>query len=478
MIRTILLTASLFGLAACATAPAGETRTFANTPDPAVQAETESSGGLDVVVHDGEFARIEQFVTPAGISVWLVNEPSIPIVAIEAAWPGGWSSDPVGLEGLAQSMIYQMNEGAGELDAFAYQVAMEELSMSFGCSASRDWTSCSAGMLRENAEDAMDLVALAMTEPRFDDGPFERYRRESEVWLARRETNASYLAGQLVEAALYPDHPYAREMSPESLAALTPELALAHKDNVMVREGLLVTAVGAITPQELAPLIDEAFAGLPETGNIELPAPVELNAAVGGVLVEDLPQPQTLVSFTAPGMQRDHPDFLPAYVLNYTVGGGGFESRLMKELRVDRGLTYGVGTRLSFGGQIATWSGGGQTQNATAGEFIELTRQILADISENGITQAELDDAKAYLTGSYPLGFDSNAKIASNMMGVRQQALGVDYFDRRNAEVEAVTLEDVNRVARDWLSPDNFTFVAVGQPEGIDTPAIEAVAAE
>lgn len=470
MIRAILFTAGLAGLAACAAAPAlDETRTFSNTPDPEVAADSGSSASeLEVVVHDGEFARIEQFVTPEGISVWLVNEPSIPIVSIEAAWPGGWSSDPEGLEGLATSMIYQMNEGAGDLDAFSFQVAMEELNMSFGCSAGRDWTSCSATMLRENAEQAMDLVALAMAEPRFDDGPFERFRRASEVSLAQRETSAGYIAGQLVEAALYPEHPYAREMTPESLAELTPELALAHKDNVMVREGLLVTAVGAITPEELAPLVDEAFAGLPGSGALEIPGPVVLNAAVESTIVSALPQPQTLVSFTGPGMQRDHPDFFPAFVLNYTVGGGGFESRLMKELRVERGLTYGVSTSLSFGGQIATWGGGGQTQNASAGEFISLTQDILADIAANGITQAELDDAQAYLTGAYPLGFDSNAKIASNMMGIRQQELGVDYFDRRNAKVEAVTLEDVNRVASEWLSPERFTFVAVGLPEGIE----------
>ncbi|MEM9740578.1 MAG: insulinase family protein, partial [Pseudomonadota bacterium] len=139
----------------------------------------------------------------------------------------------------------------------------------------------------------------------------------------------------------------------------------------------------------------------------------------------------------------------------------------MDELRVERGLTYGIGTGLQFGGEIATWRGSGQTKNESAGEFIELIRAEMTKLATDGVTEQELSDAKAYLTGAYPLGFDSNAKIAGNMMGVRQQELGVDYFDRRNASVDAVTLADVNRVAGQYLMPENFTFVVVGEPAGL-----------
>ncbi|MEL6285561.1 MAG: insulinase family protein, partial [Pseudomonadota bacterium] len=186
-------------------------------------------------------------------------------------------------------------------------------------------------------------------------------------------------------------------------------------------------------------------------------------------IVIDLPQPQSLVRFVAPGPARDDPDFFAASVLNYTVGGGGFESRMMKTLRVEQGLTYGVRTGLNWTSDyLKIWQGSGQTKNESAGEFIAGVKDELSKVVENG-TEQELSDAKAYMIGSYPLGFDSNAKIAGNMMGVRQQALGVDYFDRRNAAIAAVTLEDVNRVARDWLAPEKFTFVVVGEPEGLMT---------
>lgn len=439
----------------------------------------EEPAPLEVRVHSGDFAEIQQFTTPGGASVWLVSEPSIPILSLNMAWKGGEASDPEGLEGLTDAVTYHMNEGAGDLDSLGFQTRMEDLNMSFGCSASNDWTSCSASMLTDNAEDAMALIATAFEDPRFDEGPFERFRREQQVGLKTRETSAGFLAWQAASQALYPDHPYARTTSEESIAALTPDLAKEQMRKLMVKDRLLVTAVGAVTPEELAPMIDEVMAGLPETSTLpETPDIVLPELEPAEPIVVDLPQPQSLVQFTSPGLKRDDEDFFPAFVLNYTYGGGGFESRLMKTLRIEKGLTYGIYTSLSSGEHLQTWGGGGQTKNESAGEFIQGIKDEMEDFVENGVTEEELADAKAYLTGSYPLGFDSNAKIASQMMGVRQDELGIDYFDLRNDKVRAVTLEDVNRVAKEYLIPEDYLFVAVGQPEGIAAEEFETEAEE
>ena len=432
-----------------------------------VAGEEATAPGFEITVHDGDFARIEAFTTPAGVSVWLVNEPSIPIVSFQVAWPGGNSADPEGQEGLTSAMTYQMNEGAGDLESLAFMRAMEDQAMSFGCSNSRSWTACSASMLSESAQESMALIALAMSEPRFDASPFERFLREQKVSLARRQTNAGFLGSEALETALYPDHPFARDVTAASLEALSLDAIAAQKDAVMVKTGMIVTVVGDISPEEFAPLIDGVLGGLPETGTVAAVAPVELNEPVGDPIVVDLPQPQSRVSFIAEGPPRGDPDFFPAVVLNYTLGGGGFESRLVNELRVERGLTYGIRTSMSGFPEFPSWSGAGQTKNESTGEFITVLKSILADTAQNGITQEELDNAKAYLTGSYPLSFDSNAKIAGNMMSVRQQELGIDYFDQRNARIEAVTLDEVKRAGETYLSPNNFTFAIVGQPEGL-----------
>ena len=461
----------MIGVAAAAVSlSACTTPVVSSDPVPETIAVTETIdayAAMDVTVHDGEFATIQQFITPAGISVWLVEEPSIPILSLRMAWEVGGALDPEGMEGLTDAMVYHMNEGAGDLDAQAYFKRMEELNMSFGCSAGSDNTYCNASMLTDNAEESFDMIALAYAEPRFDDGPFERFQREQEVGLKTRETSAGYLAGRAMDQALYPNHPYARDVSAESLAAISQDAMRTQKDKIMVREGMLVTAVGAISPQDLAALIDGAVAGLPDTGaSMDVPN-VVLNSATVEPIIVDLPQPQSLVSFKAPAMRREDPDFYTAVVLNYSFGGGGFESRLMKELRVEQGLTYGIGTRVSADEKIQVWSGGGQTKNESAGDFIQGIKDQMALVVESGITAEELSDAKAYLTGSYPLGFDSNSKIAGNMMGVRLDHLPVDFFDKRNAMVEAVTLEDANRVAKEYLKPESFTFVVVGEPEGL-----------
>jgi len=433
------------------------------TPSP-----DEAGSDLKIKVHEGSFARIQQFETESGVSVWLVEEPSIPILSVRLSWEAGSANDPEGLEGLSSAMAYHMNEGAGAYESEAFFKQMESLNMSFGCSASKGRTSCSTSMLTEFAEESFELIGLALSSPRFDEGPFERYKREKEVSLKTRETNASYLARRALREALYPDHPYAREISAQSLSALTAEAMAAQKDRLMTRDRLLVTAVGAISPEVLAPLLDQALAALPETSDVVDVPQLEYRQSLSAAVTVDLAQPQSLVTFTSPGLKRDDPDYYPAVVLNYVFGGGGFDSRLMQDLRVEKGLTYGVSSRLSAGRIRQSWGGSGQTKNESAGAFIAAIKANMDDLAVNGVTEKELQDAKAYLTGSYPLGFDSNSKIASRMMAVRKEGLGVEFFDTRNALVEAVSLEDVNRVAAEWLDSERFSFFVVGQPQGLE----------
>jgi zinc protease len=467
------LTTAAFILAACQTASVEQ-----DTVGPAAEAApadtavaVEADDGLNVTVHDGDFVRIQQFTTPGGISVWLVEEPSIPIMAVRMAWQTGAATDPAGMEGLTDGLTYMMNEGAGDLGSLAFATRMEELNMGFSCGGGDETTYCSANMLTDNADEAMDLVSLALTQPRFDAEPFDRFKREQLIGIKTRETNAGYLAGRARNQALMPDHPFSRIKTEASINTLTTDLLRERMADVMTGDRLYVTAVGAMSPEELAPLLDDALSGLPEASSVEGVEDVALKAPLADPVVVDLPQPQSLVSFAAPGIARDDDDFYAAYVLNYTFGGGGFESRLMKDLRVEKGLTYGIYTGLDTSDHLNLWTGGGQTKNESAAEFIDGIKSQMNEMVANGVTEQELSDAKAYLTGSYPLAFDSNSKIASNLMSVRLEDLGVDYFDRRNSMIEAVTMDDVSRIAAEYLQPQNFTFVVVGEPQGIEQRA-------
>jgi zinc protease len=224
--------------------------------------------------------------------------------------------------------------------------------------------------------------------------------------------------------------------------------------------------VGDITAEELGPLLDDLLGDLPQEG-AQLPARADLNLP-GGVLMEPFETPQSIAAFAQAGVERDDPDFFAAYVLNHILGGGGFESRLVTEVRVKRGLTYGVYSYLSDKDAAQLWVGSVSSANDRVAEAIRVIRDEWARIRDDGVTEEELRDAKTYLTGAYPLQFEGNSQIARIAVGMQMDGLPVDYIANRNDMVEAVTLEQINRVAQDRVDPETLTFVVVGQPEGLD----------
>jgi zinc protease len=212
-------------------------------------------------------------------------------------------------------------------------------------------------------------------------------------------------------------------------------------------------------------LIDILLAGVAQ--GAPLTRQPSTDAPPPGLQVIELDVPQSAAVFGHAGLRREDPDFIPAYVMNYILGGGGFSSRLMQEVREKRGLAYGVYSYLSIRDEAALYLGGVQTANERMAESLEVIKAEWARMAAEGVTVDELDRAKRYLTGAFPLRFDSNAKIANYLVFIQEEDLGIDYLDRRNSLIEAVTLEDVNRVAARLLKPENLSIVVVGQPTGL-----------
>jgi zinc protease len=413
---------------------------------------------------DRSLADVQVVTSPGGVTAWLVHEPSIPIIAMEMAWRGGSANEPRGKEGAGWVLAYMMNEGAGKLDTTAYGTRMQDLNMEFACGIWADWTTCSFSTLTATADESFDMVRMAFAEPRFDKEPLDRARRELTVSLKQGDADPKILASRAMNDTLIPDHPYSRNATSESVERVSRADIGTLKQNLMTKDRLLVVVVGDITAGELETKLDEVFGGLP----VGAPLSPVTNAVARPALVEPvvklLPQPQTLVLFSGPGVRREDPDFFAAYLLNYILGGGGLSSRLNDDLREKRGLTYGVATGLSLQTHFWRWTGSASTQNEKAEEAMALIRENISRLGREGPTQQELDDAKAYVTGAFPLAFDTNAKIARNLLGFRQDNLSADYVHQRNDFFEAVTLEDAKRVAATYLKPEAFTFVMVGQP--------------
>ena len=413
--------------------------------------------------------EVQELTTPGGIDVWLVEEHAIPFVALELRFRGGASLDAPGKRGATSLMVSLLEEGTGDIDSREFARRAEELAASFSYSAYDDSIAISARVLTENRDAAIDLLRQSIVLPRFDQPSIDRVRGQVLSIIRSDLKDPRAIAGQAFDALVYGDHPYgsSRNGTVDSVTALTRDDIVAAHAASMTRDRLYVSAVGDITAEELSALVDTLLEGLPESG-APLPGPASVHLP-GGIQVVDYDTPQSVATFAQPGIDRDDPDFFAAYLLNEILGGGGFESRLMTEVREKRGLTYGVYSYLVDKDGAQVWMGSVASANDRIAEAIEVIRAEWARIAKDGVTAKELQDAKTFMTGAYPLRFDGNAPIANIAVMMQMEGLPTDYIATRNDRVNAVTLEQINRVARELLKPDQLTFVVVGKPEGLNS---------
>jgi zinc protease len=420
----------------------------------------------------GDHLKVQRIVSPGGIEAWLVEERAVPIVALEIAFEAGSRFDPAAKSGLAGLMAGLLDEGAGSLDSAAFKAALEDKAIRMGFGASRDTVEGSLRTLAPYTEDAFKLFALALSKPRFDKAAIERVRGQILVSLAQEESDPGAVASRTWFADALAGHPYARPVygTPASIKSITrADIVKAHA-TALGRDRMKIAVVGAIDAETLARLLDETFGGLPALGPAPAPAPIFISTEKEITIVKrDIPQ--SVVQFGAPGLEVADPDFIPAYVMNYILGGGGFASRLMDEIREKRGLTYGISTSLSILQGGGLFVGGFSTRNESVGEAYRLLLAEIARMAKEGVTDAELADAKTYLIGSFALRFDSNDKIANQLLSYQVLGYPIDYIIRRNDLVRAVTKADVSRAAARLLKPDAFVFVVVGAPQGLPAAA-------
>ena len=411
--------------------------------------------------------EVKQVTSPGGINAWVVEEPSIPFIAFEIRFRGSASLDLPGKRGATNLMTGLLEEGAGDMTAQEFQTAREALAASFSFRAFDDTLSISARFLTENKDEALDLLRQALVDPNFDQDALDRVRAQVLSGLAGDEKDPNTIAGTVFNAAAFGDHPYgsSSDGTVESVTALTQaDMFDAHR-NALTRDRLYVSVVGDTTAEAVGAMLDDLLAALPAEGPTE-PDDVDFGLA-GGVTVVDFDTPQAVALFGHKGLKRDDPDFFAAFIINHVLGAGGFESRLMTEVREKRGLTYGISTFLVPKFHAEMMLGSVASSNATIVEAIDVTRAEWARMANEGMSADELAVAKTYLTGEYPLRFDGNAEIAKIMVGMQMIDLPPEYVVNRNDYIEAVTLEDINRVASELLQPDDLHFVVVGKPVGL-----------
>lgn len=411
--------------------------------------------------------QVERVVSAGGIEAWLVADPSLPVISLSLLFRGGAALDPVGKEGLAVMTAGLLDEGAGDLDSAAFQQRLADLAISLRFNASLDTFEGTLKTLSENRDEAFSLLRMALNAPRFDDEPVARIRNQILAGLAMAQSDPEEIAGKVWSRAAFPDHPYGRpsDGTKTGVTAVTADDLRGFVKDRLGRDRLIIGVAGDITADELAPLLDNTFGSLPEHA-----APFDLaqaKVADGGVIVVEEDIPQSTVRFGENGIKRDDPDYFAARLLNYTLGGGGFSSRLTEEVREKRGLAYSVYSYLQPMAQGGLVSGGVGTDNTRVAESLDLIREEWRRMAEDGVSEGELQDAKTYLTGAFPLRLTSTGRIAGMLSTLQYLDLGIDYLDRREELIHSVTLDDTRRVAERLFHADDLLVVVVGKPEGI-----------
>jgi zinc protease len=412
--------------------------------------------------------KIKEVTSPGGIKAWLVEEHAVPLVALRFAFDGGSVQDPNGKEGVANFLAGMLDEGAGDLASQDFQRRMESIAMRMSFDDARDYFYGSFETLTQHRDEAFALLGLALTKPRFDDDAVDRVRGQLLASLVYAARDPNRVASEQWSALAFAGHPYGRPANgtQQSLEAIKSADLRAYWSKNFARSNLKVVAVGDIDEKTLGKALDTVFGGLPAQPQL-VAVPDVAPKAAEPVKVIDMAVPQSVARFGLPAIARKDKDFIPAYVLNTIVGGGVMSSRLWEEVREKRGLAYSVSSAIQPLKHASIFAGGVATKNEEIAQSLDIIRAELKRIATDGPTETELTNAKSYLTGSFALGFDSNAKIANQLLWIWQEDLGMSYIDTRNAQIDAVTLTDLKRVAKRLFEGQELIVTVVGKPKGM-----------
>ncbi len=413
---------------------------------------------------------IERVVSPSGIEAWLVRDPTVPLVAMDFAFRGGTSQDPAGKEGLAGMVAGLLDEGAGDIDSRSFHERLENKAIELGFNAGRDQLTGSVRTLVEHKDEAFELLRLALTAPRFEQPDVDRVRNQVLSVLRRESMDPNIIAYRRWWAAAFANHPYGRPVrgTPESVAAITADDLRTYVRDMFARDTLKISIVGNIDAGEAGALVDKVFGQLPAKA-LHQPVADAGPQELGRRIVVDTDVPQSVVVIGGAGIARKDPDFMAAYVVNHILGGGTFSSRLYREVREVRGLAYSVYSMLVPLRHTALFMSSTATRTDRAAQTLDVVEKEIRRLAEDGPTADELAKAKSYLKGSYALNFDTSSKIASQLVAIQLDDLGIDYINKRNDLIEAVTLADVKRVAKRLLDAGLLVTV-VGRAPPV-TPA-------
>lgn len=414
---------------------------------------------------------IKRLVSSCGIEAWFVQDSTVPLIAMEFALTGGATQDPAQKPGVSHMVAGLIKEGSAGLDFKTFHERLDNRAVDLHFHSTHDHFRGSLRTLEDNADEAFDLLRMALTSPRFDAADVERIRAAVLARLRHESTDPSSLAGRKFLEVAFSDHAYARPAggSLESVPKIAAADLKRYVRRVIAKDTLKIAVVGDIDPGVLCKLLDKTFGSLP-TKSEATPVPEVVAARQPRRVFIPLDVPQTVVTFGGPAVRRSEPDFMAAYVVNHILGGAGLTSRLFREVREKRGLAYSIRENLVWLDHSAVFLGNSGTCTHRAHQTVEEIEKQVRHIAEEGPTQQELNDAKSYLKGSQMLALNTSSKLARTLLQHQLDKLTMDYFEKHNGAVDAVTLDDAKRAAQRVWGAGLLTIIVGRSPKDAAQP--------
>jgi zinc protease len=417
-------------------------------------------------------AKIQRLISPGGIEAWFVQDATVPLIAMEYGFGGGATQDPADKPGVGNMVADLIDEGSGDLDSRTFHERLDRRAIELSFNVTRDYFRGSLRMLKDNKDEAFDLLRMSLTSAHFEGADVERIRAQIISGLRRDTSNPTALASRKFLEIAFGDHPYGRQSTGTLDSVPTIDIAdlKDYVRRVLAKDTLRIAVVGDIDATALGKLLDQTFGGLPAKASLTPVADVEAARPPQRAFIP-LDVPQTVVTFGGPGIKRNDPNFMAGYVVNHILGGGTLSSRLYHEVREKRGLAYSVYDALLWMDHSAVFVGNTGTRADRAGETVDAVNKEIRRMAEDGPTQQELDEAKSYLKGSQMLSLDTSSKLASALLQYQLDRLPIDYIEKRNAVVDAVTLDDARKAAQRLWGQGLLTVIVGRAPQAAAQPA-------
>ena len=400
-----------------------------------------------------------------GVKAWYAANETVPVVDVILSFEGaGSASDPEGKGGRAAFAASLLTEGAGTMDSIAFRRALEEKAITIEAETDEDRLRIHVYCLREHAERAGELLALALTKPALAEADQARMKTDIASVIARLDERPGYQAQRLLAARAFRNHPYANTPygTPTTLAGLNAQDVRDYLNTYVTRGNLIVAAAGDVDASLLDKMLEPLVDGLPSNDSGAVSVTKVTMAGGGETLRKSMPVPQTSILFAAPGVARDDPRFYTAYLLNHILGGNALFSRLGDQVRQQKGLVYSIDTDLDVKRGTSLITGALATRNATADEATAAVKAVLSDLHDKGVTTQECADAKSYVIGAYARKLDSSRSVSEVLLAMQIHHLGENYINEREALFSNISCADINTLAAELLDPSRFLFAIVG----------------